>query len=136
MISHNDEGKERMTKFLWTAALLTVTSPAFAAPGDMTLADALTKIDTLMASGSIDPSSPDVTLLIGEVKAAGANYRAQLNAAKAAGTAPDSCPPEKLDLTLDQIIADFQSYPADTRATTTMNVAFANLIRKTHPCKQ
>jgi hypothetical protein len=102
----------------------------------MTVEVALAKVDALMASGSVDPSSPDVALLIEEMKGAGANYREKLKSQKAAGQLPEACPPGKLNMSLEEVIGGLRAYPADARASTTLTVAFAELVRKSYPCNK
>jgi hypothetical protein len=115
-------------------ALLFAAVPAAAAAGDMSVATFLAKADALKAKGMMALMSSDIGTLRDEASAAGRAYRAKLVADKAAGRAPESCPPPKSSLGSDVLIAHLRSYPEAQRTRLTMKAAMANLLRKTFPC--
>ena len=117
-----------------TFAALVVASPALAAPGDMSAATFLAKADALRAKGPMALLSGDIKLLKAEGQAAGLAYRARLKAEKSAGKPPHSCPPPKSKINSTQVIDHLRTYPAATRARTTMKTAIADLMVKTYPC--
>ena len=85
----------RSTMPLGGALLLLASAPATAAPGDMSAATFLAKVDALKAKGMMAMMSSDIAMLRDEASAAGRAYRAKLASDKVAGRAPGSCPPPK-----------------------------------------
>jgi hypothetical protein len=115
-------------------ALVSLGAPALAAPGDMSAATFLAKVDGLKAKGPMALFSGDIGKLKAEGAAAGNYYRARLQADRAAGRPPHSCPPKGSTVTSDQLIAHLRAYPAATRARTSMKIAIADYFAKTYPC--
>ena len=127
----------RLAKWLRLAlggALLLGALPVLAASGDMSAATFLAKADALQAKGIMAMMSPDIATLRDEATAAGRAYRAKLAADKAAGRAPESCPPPKSSIGSNVLIAHLRSYPEAQRPRLTMTAAMADLLRKTYPC--
>lgn len=116
------------------AAGIIAASPAWAAPGDMTVATFLTKADALKAKGPLALMSSDFKLLQAEGTAAGAAYRARLTQERTAGR-PSSCPPQGARISSDQLLTHLQTYPAAARPRTTMRTAMADYFIRTWPCR-
>jgi hypothetical protein len=116
------------------AAMLLASAPAYAAPGDMSVAAFLAKADALRARGAMALFSSDYKLLKGEGTAAGQAYRARLIAERAEGK-PSSCPPRPAPVNSDNLLAHMRSYPAADQARITINTAMADLFIKTWPCR-
>ena len=112
-------------------ALLTGT--AAAAAGDMSVATFLAKADALKAKGPLALLSSDIKLLQGEGQAAGAAYRAQLDAERKAGH-PSSCPPKGVKIGGDELMAQMRKYPAATRQRITVKAAMVDMLRAKFPC--
>ncbi|MFM5930790.1 MAG: hypothetical protein ACKOPQ_07770 [Novosphingobium sp.] len=115
-------------------ALLAVTVPAQAAPGDMSVATFLGKAEALKAKGMAAMFSSDVKLLMSEGKAAAAVYRTRLEAERKAGR-PSSCPPAKAAVGSDELLTHLKSYPAATRPGVPMHRAFADFFARKYPCR-
>lgn len=124
-----------MKRLVATVSLALVAAPAFAVPGDMSVATFLAKADALRAKGAFALLSPDINLLRSEGTAAGQAYRAQLARERADGR-PSSCPPKGAKIGSDQLIGHLRTYPAAARPRTTMRVAMADFVIKTFPCPQ
>jgi hypothetical protein len=79
--------------------------------------------------------SPDLGLLRTEVKTAGESYRAEIEAARAAGKTPRSCPPPKGQAKIDSntLITSFQTIPP-ARRTMSVKTAFYSFMDKRYPC--
>lgn len=112
-----------------------LTAPASAAPGDMTAATFLAKVDALKAKGPLALLSGDIGKLKAEATAAGQIYREQYRADKAAGRPTHGCPPKGSSVNSDQLIAHLRSYTPAQRQRTTMKVAIADYMGKTYPCR-
>lgn len=110
--------------------------PLQAAPGDMSVATFLSKADSLKKKGPLALLSGDIKLLKGEIEGSAAGYKTKLQADKAAGRSPHSCPPSgtKLSLNSDELMRHYQSYPAAQRSSTTVRQGFYDLMRKRFPC--
>jgi hypothetical protein len=119
-------------RFVIAATALLISSGAQA----MSVADFLTKADALKAKGIFAMMSSDIGLLKAEIGGAGKAYRADLNARKVAGQPAPSCPPPKVSMDSDQLIAYFRSIPATQRPTTSVNTAFAGMMAQRFPCKK
>jgi hypothetical protein len=120
-------------RLLMASVVLVLAVPAVAAPGDMTVATFLAKAAALKQKGPLALMSPDLSLLRREGAAAGQTYRARLVRERAAGK-PSSCPPKGVKVDSDKLIVHLRSYPADQRASTTMNAAVADYFIRTYPC--
>ena len=116
------------------AVLFALSSPALAAPGDMSVGAFLAKAEALKKKGPLALMSRDVGLLKGEVQASGQSYRERIKADKAAGRKPHSCPPEKASMNSDDLLAHLRSYPAASRKSVSMNQAFSDLMKTRYPC--
>ena len=116
---------------LGAAALLVLPVAAQA----MTVDEFLAKAAALKAKGMAAMMSPDLGLLRTEVKTAGESYRAEIDAAKAAGKAPRSCPPPKGQAKIDSntLITSFQTIPP-ARRTMSVKTAFYSFMDKRYPC--
>lgn len=120
--------------------LMSITSGALAlvmltgAAGDMSVATFLGKAEKLQKKGPLALMSSDLKLLMGEMKGAGKAYRARLDADKAAGRPPHSCPPEKMKMSSNDVLSHFRSYPVADRPKVSVKTAFADMSRKRFPC--
>lgn len=114
-------------------ALLVMLSPVAAQA--MTVDEFLNKAAALKAKGMAAMLSPDIGLLRDEVKAAGESYRAEIEAARAAGTAPRACPPPKGQAKVDSdtLLASFRTIPP-ARRTMSVKTAFFSFMDKRYPC--
>ena len=115
-------------------ACLALAAPVLAAPGDMNVATFLAKADALKAKGVTAMFSSDLKLLRTEGQAAGANYKAQLNAERAAGK-PSSCPPKGTKVDSDKLLAFLRTYPEPVRPRVSMKQAMADYFIRTYPCR-
>lgn len=118
---------------LIAVAGLLASAPAMAAPGDMNVATFLAKADALRAKGPAALFSSDLKLLKSEGEAAGADYRARLNAERAAGR-PSSCPPKGTKVSSDKLLSFLRSYPEHVRPRTSMKQAMGDFFARTYPC--
>lgn len=110
------------------------TGTAIAAAGDMSVATFLAKADALKAKGMLAMLSPDIGVLKTEAQAAGAAYKAQLEAERKAGR-PSSCPPKGTRIDSDDLMAQMRSYPAGVRPKVTVKAAMADMFRAKFPCR-
>lgn len=115
------------------AASLLFATPLMAAPGDMNVAAFLAKADALRAKGPMALFSSDYKLLKSEGEAAGADYRARLNAERAAGR-PSSCPPKGTKVSSDKLLAFLRTYPEAHRPRTSMKQAIGDFFARNYPC--
>ena len=122
-----------MRKSTLMGVLVLLILPA-AAPA-MTVAEFLSKAAALQTKGMSAMTSPDLGLLRAEVQAAGESYRAEIEAAKAAGKPPRSCPPPKGQARVDSniLIASFQTSPPAKRSMS-VKTAFYSFMDKRYPC--
>jgi hypothetical protein len=114
-------------------AMLTLSVPALAAGGEMSVAVFLAKADALKAKGVMALGSSDIGLLRSEGQAAGLAYKARLKAERQAGK-PSSCPPKGTRVQSDKLMAFLRTYPEPARPRTTMKAAIADYFIKTWPC--
>lgn len=114
-------------------ASLLASTPVMAAPGDMNVATFLAKADALRAKGPMALFSSDYKLLKSEGEAAGADYRARLNAERATGR-PSSCPPKGTKVSADKLLAFLRTYPEAHRPRTSMKQAMGDFFARTYPC--
>ena len=119
--------------YLAAIAGLLISAPAMAAPGDMNVATFLAKADALRAKGAMALFSSDLKLLKSEGEAAGADYRARLNAERAAGR-PSSCPPKGTKVSSDKLLAFLRTYPEAHRPRTSMKQAIGDFFARNYPC--
>ena len=121
-------------RILAALAALAAPSALLAAPGDMSVAAFLGKADALKAKGAMALFSGDIGVLKSEGKAAGAAYRAQLQAERAAGR-PSSCPPKGTKMNSDELLTFLRSYPAAVRPQVPMKQAIADFFVRKYPCR-
>lgn len=101
----------------------------------MSVATFLAKADTLKAKGIFALGSPDVKLLQQEMQTVGADYRADIKAARTVGRSPHSCPPATpQNIGSGELLAHFRAVPTAERASTSINTAFYGLMKKRYPC--
>ncbi|ODP38210.1 hypothetical protein BFL28_15155 [Sphingomonas turrisvirgatae] len=114
------------------AALLALPATAQA----MTVAQFLAKVNGLKAKGIFAMGSPDIKLLTNEMKGVAADYRAEIESARAAGRVPHSCPPAKGQAKLGSkdILAEFEAIPLPQRGMST-KTAFYAMMKKRYPCR-
>lgn len=121
-------------RFAVMLAALAAPTALLAAPGDMSVAAFLGKADALKAKGAMALFSGDIGVLKSEGKAAGAVYRAQLQAERAAGR-PSSCPPKGTKISSDELLTFLRSYPAAVRPQVPMKQAIADFFARKYPCR-
>ena len=80
--------------------------------------------------------SPDASLLRSEMIGIGKAYRADLQAARAAGRRPHSCPPPKgpVRMTAAQMLAELERIPPARRGMS-MKAAFYGYMQRRFPCR-
>ncbi len=115
--------------------VLAASTPLAAAPGDMSVAAFLGKVDALKAKGIGALFSSDISLLKSEATAAGMSYRARLRQEKAAGH-PSSCPPTPAKVGQDMWLGHLNSYPAAARGAISLKRAMADMFVKNWPCNR
>ena len=108
-----------------------IASPVAA---EMSVATFLGKVQALKAKGILALGSADIGLLKSEMQTVTANYRKDLNAQKAAGQKPQSCPPQKAKLSSDDLIAHMQTLPNVQASKTNVKTAFYDMMKKRYPC--
>lgn len=126
------EGLFRMRRVFAAAAVLSMIAvPAQA----MTVAEFLAKAHALKAKGPLALVSPDLPLLKKEMQGIGAGYRADIDAARAAGRTPHSCPPPKGQAKMDssQLLAELERIPPAHRGMS-MKTAFYAIMKRRYPC--
>lgn len=127
----------KQTKLALVAAIMaaaTMAAPAHAAPGDMSVATFLAKVDALKARGIMAMLSSDVGLLKAEATAAGKGYGDRLKKERTAGH-PSSCPPKQTKVSQSMWLNHLSSYPAAQRGQTTLNRAMADMFARNWPCR-
>ncbi len=106
-----------------------------AAPGSMSAADFLAKVERLEKKGPLALISKDFTLLKKEGELAGNQYRAMIERQHKAGVAPHSCPPKKGgSMNSNELISHIRAIPAKQRASMPFRNAFFSLMKKKYPC--
>ncbi|MEI9853037.1 MAG: hypothetical protein WDN24_21785 [Sphingomonas sp.] len=120
---------------LIAAALLLAGQQA--APADMTVAALLERIEA--ARGAPAPElSPQIEQLRAELRRVGLEYRAEVDAAKAAGKPPRSClpPPGAFNFNSNELVAELVKVPEAERAATSIRPAFYALLDRRFACPQ
>jgi hypothetical protein len=112
------------------AALITVPVPAHAQ--GPTVADFLTRTETLVRNGPLSADSPGLQALRDDVVAAGRALRAQQLAEREAGRPPTLCMPETATVGQD-LIVHLMSIPAAQRNMSLVE-GFASYVRIKYPC--
>lgn len=122
-----------MRRSMMAGALALLVLPVAAQA--MTVDEFLAKAAALKAKGMAAMMSSDLGLLRGEVTTAAEAYRAQIDADKAAGRKPRSCPPPKGQARIDSntLIASFQTLPEGKRGIS-VKTAFYSFMDKRYPC--
>ena len=119
---------------LWSVALVAAVLPVAAQA--MTVETFLAKAKALQAQGMLAMTSSDLPLIRAEVKDAGAAYRAQIEADRAAGKPPRACPPPigqaKIDSTV--VMAEFGAIPPAKRSIS-VKAAFYAMMDRRFACK-
>lgn len=113
--------------------LATVAPVVPAQAQSMTLDELLVVLKRVEAPG--DPAPGDVALLNRELGAAGAAYRAMIDAGPAPGEPRHSCPPPKGQATLTsrELVPLIEALPADARGTPVRDGLF-RLMAIRYPC--
>ena len=117
-----------------TVALLLAASPTLAFAQNMPVSTFLAKADALKAKGAMALFSSDIGVLKSEIQAAGLAARTERKAREAAGQPKLACPPEKMSMTSDELMAFFRTIPADQRPRVSTKDAMAAMVRKRFPC--
>jgi hypothetical protein len=101
----------------------------------MTVAEFLAKANALKAKGPLALMSPDLGLLRKEMQDIGAVYRADIQAARAAGRPPHSCPPPRDQVRMDssQLLAELEKIPPAQRGMS-VKTAFYAIMKRRYPC--
>ena len=99
----------------------------------MPVRDFLPRAERLMAAGVGAMFSADRKPVVAEVKRVGRVYKADIEAAKAAGRTPRSCPPARGKLDAKAFLAYLRTIPANQRGMD-MTEAFHRYMAATHPC--
>lgn len=115
--------------------IATVATPALAAPGDMSVAAFLRRVEELQAMGPLAQFSPGLDVIKREGNAAKAAYYARL-ARERQQRRPSSCPPPGADTTVDRFLGHLRSYPPARRGAISMNTAVADYYIRTWPCRR
>lgn len=104
-----------------------------AAGNAMSVADFLAKIEKLKAQGMGAMFSPDLKLVVNEMKSASADYRADLAKAPRGEL---GCPPPKgkVKLTQEEFMGAFNAVPVSQRATTSVKSVLYATMKRRFPC--
>ena len=108
-----------------------------AAPGTafaMDVATWLAKADALEAKGVGALMSKDYKVVKAEIETSAAALKAEREAAKAAGKRQAYCPPGKVSLKSDEVIAMMRAVPEAQRARTQVKDALRAGLARKHPC--
>ncbi len=121
-----------MRRLAMFVALLLMPASAQA----MSVAEFLAKASALKAKGFLAIGSPDIKLLRSEVESAANAYRADIQAARAAGRPPHSCPPPKgkAKIGSKEVMADFEAIPVAQRGMSVKS-AFYAMMKRRFPCR-
>lgn len=117
------------------AAMLMALSPAAASAQSMTVDQFLTKANALKAQGLMAIGSSDLKLLRNHMMAVAEEYRRDMDAARATGKPPHSCPPPKgaSRLGSNELLAEFEKIPPARRNVSTKS-AFYDMMKRRYPC--
>lgn len=105
-------------------AALTLAGQASA----MTAAEFLAKADALKAKGMMAMFSSDLGLIKTEFNDDAKAWRAQAHR-------PNACPPEKISLNSDAILALVAAVPPQQRTTTSARAAIIEGLNRKYPCR-
>ena len=106
-----------------------------AANGSMSVEAFLAKAEPLAKAGNLAVFNGNFRDLMAEMKAASISYRADLAAQTKAGQVPHSCPPEKVNLSSDEVLDFMRAVPIPERKSTSVKQALATAMKKRFPCK-
>lgn len=122
-------------KPLLIAALMIALSPAAASAQSMTVDQFLARADALKARGVLALGSSEMKALRDHMVAIGGEYRRDLEAARAAGKPPHSCPPARGQARIGsrELLAEFERIPPARRSIST-KAAFYEMMRRRYPC--
>ena len=122
-----------MRRWIVGAALIALPVAASA----MTVAEFLAKAEAIKSRGVAAMFAPEIPQLKAAIAEAGAAYRADVDAGRAAGRNSLGCPPPKgkANVTSGEIVADFSTIPVAQRNTTSVKTAFYAMMRKRFPCR-
>ena len=116
-------------------ALLLAAPLLIAAAGDMSVATFLQKADALRAKGPLALMSGDIKVLMSEFRGGATRARADFEADKKAGRRPSACPPAKVKMNSNQILADMRAVPVAERGRTSVKQAVAAAMARRYPCR-
>ncbi|HZE46717.1 MAG TPA: hypothetical protein VE087_07560 [Xanthobacteraceae bacterium] len=107
-----------------------------AAAQAMSVEQFLTKAHALQAGGPAAAASPDLALVRDEIKSSAVAYRADIEADRAAGKPPRSCPPPRGQAKIDSktLVASFETIPAANRDMS-VKTAFYAFMDKRYSCR-
>ncbi len=127
----------RFSVKLVAAGAFFLATPGYAAPGDMNVADFLTRTEALQARGALAMFSSELGVLREEVAASSTAYRARLSADRAAGRAAQSCPPPEgtASVNSDEVLRHMRTYPRARRTTLTVREAIWDMMLRRFPCR-
>ena len=120
-----------MKRFLWVLVLVMLPMTALQA---MTVAVFLDKADALERKGMMAMFSSDLRLLKAEVKGATGQLRAERLRRIAAGQRPFYCPPERMSLNSDQLLAHLRTIPPVQRQRMELRDALRLMLARRYPC--
>lgn len=99
----------------------------------MPLSEFLPKAEALQKKGAMALFSSDMGLLKNELKAAGAQLRAERLSAAQAGRKPAYCPPPKGGLNPNELVTYLQTIPPAQRGMSFKD-AYKSFLIKKYPC--
>jgi hypothetical protein len=117
------------------AATLIALSPVAASAQSMTVDQFLTRANALKAKGVMALGSSDLKVLRNHMVAVAEDYRRDIEAARASGKSPHSCPPPngKTRLGSNELLAEFEKIPPARRNVST-KTAFYDMMKRRYPC--
>ena len=118
--------------FVVVALIGCLATPALAQ--NMPVSTFLAKTDGLKAKGMMAILSSDIGLLQQELQAAGLAARTERKAREASGKPKLACPPEKIRMNSDELLASFRAIPAEQRSRVSVKEAMVDFVRKRYPC--
>lgn len=126
----------RRSMLVTACSLALVIAPSAAADGGTTVAQFLARVAALKAQGIAAMMSPEVGRLRREMKVVTDAYRADVQAARAAGRGFSSCPPPRgrASMTSDELIAEFERFPAAERSRMSVKDGFYRVMARRYPC--
>ena len=101
----------------------------------MNVAEFLQKAAVLEKKGMMALFSSDLKILKKEVQTAGSQLRAERLSVAKAGRKPSFCPPEKTDLTAEEILAHLKAIPVPQRPGMQVKDGLRGLLVRKYPCQ-